>query len=305
VLSLLKEIYELASGDGDVTTALRKCKILAARLRSDELARWVAWELDGYPEQQATPEYRHLTVIYFSSFIGAWNVPKQPIPLQIVPEEHRDKFRYIEFRDGIAKAFSFTRAKHGVVIHRPDLVPAVHKKLYPTLTCHHVWCEIPPVEFEQLISSVKNRIVDFSLKIEAENPEAGEAPPNTQPVPPEKLQPIIQNVFNAPVGNLAQNSEHFNQTANIEIPAQDLQKFVADFSHHLAELNLDEHLKRKVEAQLATIKAQLDDEPNPVIVREAGRTLRNLTEGVVGNLIATAAQPAVWQSIQKVLELLG
>ena len=31
-----------------------------------------------------------------------------------------------------------------------------------------------------------------------------------------------------------------------------------------------------------------------VIVKQAGRTLRNITEGAIGSLIATAAQPTVW-----------
>jgi hypothetical protein len=49
----------------------------------------------------------------------------------------------------------------------------------------------------------------------------------------------------------------------------------------------------KAQAQIATIKAQLTDEPNHTIIREAAKTLRNVTEGVVGGLISTAAQPAI------------
>jgi hypothetical protein len=65
-MSLLREIQNLASADGDVVTVLRKCKILAARLASDEFANWVKWELDGYPEAQPTPEYRRLSVTYYA-----------------------------------------------------------------------------------------------------------------------------------------------------------------------------------------------------------------------------------------------
>jgi hypothetical protein len=34
------------------------------------------------------------------------------------------------------------------------------------------------------------------------------------------------------------------------------------------------------------------DEPNPVIVNQAGRTLRSITEGAIGSLLANAATPA-------------
>ena len=172
--------------------------------------------------------------------------------------------------------------------------------MYPEMDCHGLWAEISGIEFKQLVSAVKSRILDFCLKVEAANPAAGEAPPNTEPVPKEKLHPIVQNIFHGSVGNIAQNSDRFNQTAHLGIPAQDLRKFVTDFADHLDELRLDEAHQRKAEAQLATIKAQLD-EPNPVIVTEAGRTLRNITEGAIASLLATAAQPTVWQWIQAIL----
>ena len=55
-MSLLRDIQtDLASPGGDVASVLRKCKILAVRLRSEEFALWVKWELDGYPESQPTP----------------------------------------------------------------------------------------------------------------------------------------------------------------------------------------------------------------------------------------------------------
>jgi hypothetical protein len=43
------------------------------------------------------------------------------------------------------------------------------------------------------------------------------------------------------------------------------------------------------------------DEPDLVIVRQAGRTPRNIPEGAVGSLLAAAAQPAVWHGIQHLL----
>jgi len=63
----------------------------------------------------------------------------------------------------------------------------------------------------------------------------------------------------------------------------------------------DARQKQKAEAQIATLKAQLTDQPDPVIVRQAGRTLRNITEGAIGSLLATAMQPKLWQWIQQVM----
>jgi hypothetical protein len=57
---------------------------------------------------------------------------------------------------------------------------------------------------------------------------------------------------------------------------------------------------RKANAQLATIQAQLSDEPNPIIVHEAGRTLRNITEGTIAGLISNTVQPTVWTWVAEI-----
>lgn len=302
-MSLLRDIQtEVASTTGDVISVLRNCKILAARLHSEELIRWVDLELDGFPDSHPTPPYRNLSITYYASFRNiAWHRPREPVPMQLVPENHRDSFRSLEFREGIAKVVSLARENKGARVERPELIPAFQGKMWPQLICESVWGEIPNFEFEQLLSSVKNRVLDFSLKIEFENPEAGEALPNTQPVPREKLQVLVQNTFYGPVGNLAQSSEHFSQSANIGLRPQDLSRLVNELTDHLDELNLDPPEKKKAEAQIATLKAQLAEEPDPIIVKQAGRTLRSVTEGALGSLLATAAQPTVWHWIHQAL----
>jgi cation transport regulator ChaC len=84
----------------------------------------------------------------------------------------------------------------------------------------------------------------------------------------------------------------------------DLSRFVNELASHLEELPIDAAQKRKVDAQLATLKAQLSDEPDSVIVSQAGRTLRNILEGAIGSLLATAAQPTVWVWIDEALRRL-
>ena len=53
---------------------------------------------------------------------------------------------------------------------------------------------------------------------------------------------------------------------------------------------------------------QLGNESDRVIVNQAGRTLRNITEGAIGSLVATvaiAAQPGIWHSRRTALSLFG
>ncbi len=305
-MSLLREIQsDLANECEDVSRVLRKCKILAARLGSAEFAHWVDWELDGYPVDKSVPDYRCLSITYYASFMNhGWRIDKAPVPLQIIPEKYRDNFRFREFKDGIAKASSFMREKTVVMIQRPDLVPALQGRMYPEMNCHGFWGEVPSTEFKQLVSTVKNRILDFSLRIEAENACAGEALPNTEPVPMGKLQPMVQNIFYGSVGNVAQNSNNVSQVSTNGITPEDLRTLVEELTQHLHELGLNERQQQRAEAQIAALRAELRGEPDTKIVSQSAATLRNITEGAIASLLATAVQPSLWHWILKTLERL-
>ena len=87
------------------------------------------------------------------------------------------------------------------------------------------------------------------------------------------------------------------QTTTYEITRDDLEKVAALFREHGSELNLEPKLQRQANAQVATIEAQLlQDAPNPVIVREAGKSLKTIAEGALGNLVAAGlSTPGLWQ----------
>lgn len=225
-MSLLREIYnDAANPQVDVTTVLRKCKILAARLGSEEFARWNDWELGGYPEGQPVPDYRKLGANAYGHFVNpAWQINRAAISRFTMPEWARERVDSRDFREGIAKAESF--ARDGAIIEWPELGVMVQGKMYPGMTCMRAWLEISPSEIQQLISAVRNRIIDFALKIEVENPNAGEAPPNSQPVAPDKLQPLV-NYFFSPIGSIAQGSHEFSQAANVSSQAGDFESLKA------------------------------------------------------------------------------
>jgi hypothetical protein len=80
----------------------------------------------------------------------------------------------------------------------------------------------------------------------------------------------------------------------------DLRQAVEILGQHIDELNLGAAAKRTALAQVGTLKAQLSDEPNPTILKEAGRSLRNITEGTISSLLSAAAIDH-WQLVLGVL----
>jgi hypothetical protein len=103
---------------------------------------------------------------------------------------------------------------------------------------------------------------------------------------------ISGNFYHSTIGV----GESVTQTISFNDPKDldSLRRLVEVFEKHIDELALDAAARRKAMAQVATIKAQLEDEPNSAIVKQAGLTLRNITEGAIAGLLSTAVQPAVW-----------
>lgn len=310
-MSLLREIQnDLATAGGDVIIVLRKARILAARLKNKDFEEWIQRELNGYPDKASLPSYRIVPVHAKAHLLIGWQqLTSAPVMASLIPERFREWATTAYLSDPIseyASLVSDSNTENATL--RSDwpqeLAVQYGGSGYTNPQCLSAWQEISKASIVAVIETVRNKLLDFVLEIEAENPDAGEAPAHTQPVPPERVQQLVNNYF-APVGNIAQHGRDFTQTANIGIQPQDFTRLVTDFASHIHELNLDAHQRQRAEVQIATIKAQLAGEPDQVILKQAGRTLRNITEGAIGSLLATAAvQPTVWLWIQRALAAL-
>jgi AbiTii len=292
-MTLLRQIQdELASSDVDVVVVLRKCKILARRLHSDQFAQWVDWELNGYPENAEVPAYRTVHPVHYASFSnGYWSLQQHPISTLLIDKEWRHHFEPFPYRAGI-EAVKALAVDGGGMLQRNEFRFLLKTKVVD-LPCHQFWSQISDVELKQIISAVMNRLLDFVMDIEAENPNAGEAPLSEIPVAPERVQQLVHNHFHGPVGNIAQNSSSFSQTATLNF--DQVRELVATIRSQLAVVPLDSATRASADAQLATMDAQLAaPTPNDGVVREAGRSLRTIIEGAVAGAIV---QPGVWRSI--------
>jgi hypothetical protein len=116
------------------------------------------------------------------------------------------------------------------------------------------------------------------------------------------LQPVTYNISGVSGPNARVNIHSHDHSSNAAtIGREELTRLVTELTAHLNELNLDARQKQRAEVQIATLQTELAGDPDREIVGQAGCTLRNITEGAIGSLLATAAQPAVWQFIHQML----
>ncbi len=299
-MDLLADIQTAAVDPShSVSDLLRKCQVLAFRLKHEPFKQWVAYELNGYPNEASLPTYRadiHAqlkaqTVGPFGS--GANNIE---VPLSLIPESVRDEATRFAFYQGVAVLESLVvgaKTSGQNMIHSPFPVDvAARIQILQGHQTMRMWNEVPVSVVSGILDQVRNRALNFVLEIETENPAAGErTPAATQaepPVPLARADMIFQTVIRG--GQVAIGPNASVQVAVVPGDRDSLMRYLeglgvdpadraelnAALDEDAAEAGTDEAPGKRVAAWLGRVGLKL--------ASSGGR----ISEGAVGGLIAAA-----------------
>lgn len=180
-MSLLEDIQEAAiDSEVDLSTLLRKCKLLAARLGSEPLAEWVTWESNGYPSDVAVPDYRIWSLVVKGNFAGPLgsSATNMQIPDLLIPESFREAYERWECRQSVAAIEETVRqAKGAVRLSTGDLVVALGDNVMENMNCVQAWAEFSVLNLVEVLNTVRNRVLDLALAIWKKAPAAGDPAP--------------------------------------------------------------------------------------------------------------------------------
>lgn len=120
-MKLVKEIRDgVVDSNIELSTVLRKAKILASTLRNEEFKAWVANELDGYPEDSDVPQYREVASLLTGTFTGPFAIVKNHlIPLSAIPETLRKRAASIQIPNSVREIESLSNSKKIDGLRRP------------------------------------------------------------------------------------------------------------------------------------------------------------------------------------------
>ena len=217
-MTLLQEIQQLAVDSSvDLDSILRKCLILASRLRQKELKTWVRSELDGYSSDNL-PDYRTFSSFAQGHFSGAFGrqVKNANIPETHIPKELRDILQIkvtqsvSEIQDMIADATEGRLMKPWPA----SLYTLFDGIVFEDMSLLSAWTVIPKNKFVGVLNTVRNRILSFALEMEEEYPEAGETD-DSKPLPEEKITKLFTTNIYGTIGNFAAGSTVGTMSANI------------------------------------------------------------------------------------------
>ncbi|HBO9749933.1 AbiTii domain-containing protein [Pseudomonas aeruginosa] len=225
-MSLLREIQDAAiDSNTELAVLLRKCKVLAARLGSPEFKQWVESELSGYNDIEALPEYRVLKVNSKGHFSGPFQsgLRNADIPLSCIEKDFHRNLSHSYMTQPVAALESLVEDTSGGTLQEPwnpDLVAYVGQNIYQGMNCMQAWKVIPVAGVVAALDAVRNRILNFVLEIEAESPDAGEAPVNSSPVSQERVHQIFNTYITGTIQNVATGSSNVSQNA-VQSPANE------------------------------------------------------------------------------------
>jgi hypothetical protein len=226
-MSLLREIQDAATNETiSLAVVLRKCKILATRLKHEPFKKWVEQELNGYDSREDLPEYRIIHGVgSFGHFAGPFGSGLQnaPIPPRCIPEEFREWIEKIEMFEGVSTYEDYTREEAVRIQWPPDLTALVGLRIYQNMNCLQAWKLLPRGTVVGLLDTIRNRVLSFALEIEEIAPDAGDVAPGVRPLSEQRVSQVFNSYILGGNNTIAAGSSHFTQISTFEVRKNDFE----------------------------------------------------------------------------------
>lgn len=247
-MRLVDEIIELASDDQkSVSVLLRKCLILAHRLKNDRLKTWAENELNGYGPEEEVPEYRKTVITAKGFFVGPMGaqIHDQPLTASVLKPEHRHWALTAVLRQPIVAYEGADAQGDSPRIEWPaHLTVRYQTKFFADYVLNRAWQEIPSSTLVGLVDTVKTRVLRLALELYDELGQVSDEPDR---IPSGKVdRSVVNNIFGG--SNIIAGSAHdFTQIGGITVQSGDL----ASLQAALRRLGVKDDALAELEGALA------------------------------------------------------
>lgn len=179
-MGLLNDIQvELLDNGTSLNAVLLKLRFLADRLGSDILEDWVRHELEGYPENSETPPYRKTSVTFSGTFTNGY----QQLNDVSIPSYSIKKYAgadWVEYSvrepisviDDIVARSADSDKNSQFSLNCGNLKLLLQDKIYKGFSVIEVRGIFSIGAFISIQSTVRAKILDLTLKLEREIPDA-------------------------------------------------------------------------------------------------------------------------------------
>lgn len=138
------------------TELLRTAKLISAKLGLNDISEWVNSELNGYQEESAIPPYRYLS--------GGELQVRNPVHGWLPVEKLNTAFRVGQ---SVSELEDLSKSSSIVVSLSRNQNFSVHGSIGMNISHWQQQIEFSPVQLKGLLSVVKDKLLDWSLELEA------------------------------------------------------------------------------------------------------------------------------------------
>lgn len=289
-------INNLVDTDMQLSASLLKTKVLASRIKNEELLKWVNSELNGYEFERALPEYREEYGVLMGTYLqNRVQVSNTQIPIPNIGKEFSDLFTRIENRDSVTAIASFLGkdVKFSISNNRKAYLENEIRMLgNPNFQILNIYVQIPASFFPNILSNVRSRLLEFMLQVERSFGIEVDI------VTLEKNNQVINHIMNTTINNsgdgaIINNGNQNEIITNISITKGDKKSLRSALLTKKIEPKDVDNLLEIVDESVPTSKDKFGESVNNWIKKMLGKAVDGswqISIGAAGNLLAQTLQ---------------
>ncbi|QUW39741.1 hypothetical protein J8Y18_11405 [Bacillus cereus] len=276
---------EATRESGKVSTLLRTAYTVARKLNVKEFETWIKQEMDGYGAGEEKPSYReiHGELKFFKPYRG-W------CPLIVEDEKFYNAISKYLMHESVSELESLISSANNISIKFFGPSRALLAKCTGKDTEFMVM--VNRNQIEKILSKVKDIILDWSLKLE-EDGILGEGMSFSKEEK-EKAQnqsPLISFGKGASGVQIQIQQNTSNSSQTIQQASLDLNKveeLLQVIKDNINKVDLSPEQRAEISENIEVIEVQKQlGNPNPNLIKEGFRTIRNILEGITGSITAS------------------
>ncbi|MBN4910395.1 hypothetical protein IDG46_10605 [Staphylococcus sp. EG-SA-13] len=151
-----------------LNSGLERLYIISYEMNNEKLMKWIKCELNGYEKGDDLPAYRivkNMNVIY-SGINANLQMKDAPLPWNYIPEEYRDTFFTVYFREGI-KTIEEISTKDNIKlgIDLTTFANEIYKRT--SIQCYSIKNKVNITHYKSIVEKVRFNLIDILLKLES------------------------------------------------------------------------------------------------------------------------------------------
>lgn len=188
---------DILKPDMDISSILRKAKVLASALNNREINVWADRELKGYSSDEELPEYRKFPATNMGFFINDSNTQtlnNVPISLlNIQNEKIRNSLMNLEIHQGVKFLESAIKSGNKDFRNRwpAEIISLYSRSFLQNATCMDAWKAISVHKYEQVLDDIRTCLLDFLLELQERYPNIQESSSYEQIIPEGEITRIF------------------------------------------------------------------------------------------------------------------